>query len=102
MFPVQFPAHQKDGIKRKNEHSLQLEAEGDGSENHRSHGTPGQGAPDPEQKRGDIETVTLAPDGAVEKDGGKEQRGKESSQQTGTAFGEAAAEQKNTPGQQHV
>ena len=102
MFPAQLPAHQKDGVDRKNEHSLQLEAEGDSGENHGSRRTPGQRAPDPQQERGDIETVTLAPDGAVEKDGGEEQRGEKGRQQTGTAFGETAAEQKNAPGQQHI
>ena len=102
MLPVQLPVHQKDGVDREDEHGLQLEAEGNGGENHRGHGPAGQGTPDPQQERGDVETVTLAPDGAVQKNGREKQRDEKGRQQTGTAFGEAAAEQENAPGQQHV
>ena len=102
VFPVQLPAHQEDGIDRENEHGLQLEAEGNRSENHRSPGPFGQSAPDPQQERGDVETVTLPPDSAVQENGREEKRDKKRCQKTGPAFGEAAAEKQNAPGKQYV
>ena len=102
MFPLQFPGHEKYGVNRENEDSLELEAESNRGEDDGGPGPVGHCTVDPQKKRGNIEAVTLPPDRTVQKHRGEKERCKESGKKPWAALCKTAAEKQNAPGEQKI